>query len=408
MRVNHKRSLRILYLTQHTHPDPGAPATRSFDLSRFWTEAGHRITVLAAGQSTAAGQNNNGFDRVRVVRCPVRPVDPAHTSDIIRFQAGFALKAAVMAVQVCRRWRPDVVLASVPALSVLVPALAAVSVSGASLVVEVRDIWPEELIAFGFPSSGPLPALVDSLLQAAYRRADRVVTVTEGFKTRLLQKGIPFRKLSVVPHGADLQTFKPLPSENWFRRDHGWDNDIFIALYAGNMGRAQGVADLVEAARFLPESIRLVLVGRGNQRRCVEQAVKWNSFGNIVLLSNQPRTVMPWVYAAADVCLVPLRQTSVLADAVPSKLAEIMACGRPVIASLAGAAADLVGQSGAGMAVPPGDPETLARAVIDTARKSRDELKAMGQSARVFAEQNFDRRLHANEYLKILTRVCHE
>ena len=124
-----------------------------------------------------------------------------------------------MAMQLSRRWKPDVVLASVPALSVLVPALAAVSASGASLVLEVRDIWPEELIALGFPSSGPLPALVDSLLRIAYRRADRVVTVTDGFKTRLLQKGIPSRKVSVVPHGADLQAFRPQRLDNWVRRD---------------------------------------------------------------------------------------------------------------------------------------------------------------------------------------------
>ncbi|MDP7420775.1 MAG: glycosyltransferase family 4 protein [bacterium] len=416
MQANPRRPLRILYFTQYTFPDPGAPAVRSFDFSRMWAESGHEVTVVAAVPGFRTGAELPGYQvpkfihersgDVRFLRCPLPSVGIQGPLKQILGQAVFAGNAAVLTMALCRRWKPDVVLASVPELSVLLPALTAVYMSETSFILEVRDIWPDELVSLGFPSCGPLPFLVESVLKTAYLRADHVVTVTKKFGDRLRDKGVSPAKMTVVPHGADLSFFRPLPRMNWLREEHGWGEDIFVLLYAGNMGRAQGIDMLVQVARNLPDSIKIVLIGSGNQRSRIQRNVRWNSFGNIVVLPSQPRASMPWVYAAADAVVVPLKGVPVLEDAVPSKLAEIMACGKPVIASLAGVSAELVERAGAGIVVEPDNLYNIVRAAIDLSAKPKSELLNISHASRTFAEKYFNRHQHAMMYEKILLDVA--
>ncbi len=339
------------------------------------------------------------------MRCPAHPVKSRSMARMMLGELELMTGAACLAARLVVRWRPDIVLLTVPQFSMLIPALAAAGIAHAPLVLEIRDIWPDELIPLGFPAWGPLPALLTFLMSTALRCASRVVTVTEGFKTHFESKGVPGQKITVIPHGADCSVFRPLPVNNWFRNEHGWGENEFVFLYAGNMGRAQGLDSLLEAVALFPRCVKTVLVGNGCMRDRLEDIIYHHARDRAVVIDSLPHSCMPWVYASADTCLVPLRRAPILKRTVPSKLCEVMACGRPVVASLDGEAAELVRRASAGVVVETESPGALAQAVTELASYPKERLDMFGQSGRTFAERHFDRRKHALEYERLFREV---
>jgi colanic acid biosynthesis glycosyl transferase WcaI len=240
----------------------------------------------------------------------------------------------------------------------------------APFVYIVQELYPDIAVRLGVLRNRSLLRVLYALERFVYRRAARVTAIAPGMRRRLLEKGVPGEKAILIPNFVDTSRLAPLPKDNPFARERGLV-DSFVVSYAGNMGLAQGLETLLDAARLLREEpgIRFLILGEGVLRDALQQRVRDEVLNNVLFLPHQPFERMAEVYGTSDLNLVPLAAEAG-GDALPSKVYRILACARPILA-LADEGSDLaafVRETGCGLVVPPARPRELAEALRAVAR----------------------------------------
>lgn len=362
--------MRVALVTHYYEPELGAPQRRWSAFVQRWVAAGHEVEVLAplphypTGRGT--GAHSLGHERGRhgetVIRLPFLRHGRSRATRLL----DQSLTAAFAGV---RRGRWDVVIATAPGLPSLVAGRALARRAGAMFVVEMRDVWPDLLQQSG--SGGRLGAKLAPVITWTQRSADLVVTVTDSFADVLRSRGM--RRVEVVPNGVDVGATPWLPpAEN--------GQDRLEVLYLGNLGESQRLETAITAAAIAGPGVRLTLVGDGVDRPVLKKLADGTS-GRVRVLDPVSGDARWPLYRGADTCLVQLRAWEAFRATVPSKLYEVMAVGRHVSAGLAGTAAHIVQESGAGDVVPPESAEGLAalwqqlaaaRGRLDTGRRGRE------------------------------------
>ena len=257
-----------------------------------------------------------------------------------------------------------------------------------------------------FPSDAFMVRAGRWLARFLYRQADHITPVTANKREKLINKGVPPEKLTVVANGVDLDQVS-LAEDSRKRTELGLDGQ-FVILYAGLIGHAQGVGIAVEAADQLREhkDVHFLIVGDGVRREALEQRVEELGLDNVTMLPCQPRAEIPAFLATADVCLVPL-ENSDIRTAVPSKLLEAWAYRRPVILAAAGEPASIVSACGGGVVIPPGEPSRLAQTVRQL-KDDQQRLDACARRGRAYVQKHFDRRTLARQMESVLRHVVDE
>jgi glycosyltransferase involved in cell wall biosynthesis len=406
-----RTALRILYLHQHFSTPAGSTGTRSYHMASALAAAGHIVT-LACGRYQGAvsgleGPFRHGVRQGAVAGFEVREFDIACGNAqglAARSLAFLRYAAAASRLTLGTRW--DLIIASSTPLTVAIPALLARAWSGTPFIFEIRDPWPElprALSAQGGGVPGPVLAAMDRLANAACRRAAAVVALTEGMAEVALARGADPRHLAVLPQGADAAMFGA-EGQGW--RPDGLAPGTVLALYAGAHGRANGLDQLLDAAALLRGSrVRVLLVGEGAEKpRLMARAVEEDL--PVDFLPPMPKTRLAGLLAGADLGLLCLAPVAEFAEwTAPNKLAEGLAAGLPMVANVPGAAARLLAESGAGLAVPPGDPAALALALQALATDPARRL-AMARAARAMAVQRLDGRRIALALVALADRVA--
>lgn len=406
--------MKILFVSQYFPPEPGAPAARVSELARAWAALGHDVTVLTGMPHHPTGVvppeyrgallRHERFGEAKVLRTWLYA--SANKGKVRRSAsyASFGLSAALLG-----HWsvaRPDLVVATSPQILCALAGRAIAALRRVPFVFEVRDLWPESIVAVGALAAGhPIVRKLEQVEEHLYRAASAIVVVTDSFRERLLERGIPAEKVHVVKNGVDLDRFHPAPKATALRARLGWEK-LFVAAYAGTHGMAHGLDAVLDAARLLRDQpqIRLLFVGEGAERQRLEQRAWDEGLVNVRFLGALPREEMAEVYHSADALIVPLRRAELFKTVIPSKIFEILACERPVLLSVEGEAQRLVEASGGGISLPPEDPAALAKAIIEL-EQDPQRAAELGREGRAFVQRHFDRKTLARRYLGILARV---
>lgn len=406
--------MRILYVSQYFPPEIGAPAVRVHELARHWVQQGHDVTVLTGFPNHPTGILNPAYrrqfrrltvresvDGINVVRSWLIPLPNRKAAERILNYSSFCVSAALRGLFLKKF---DVVIATSPQLLVGLSGLAISRLRGAKFVFEVRDLWPESLIATGISSQDSL--MYRGLLKIStrlYRRADHVVVVTPAFQQHIEKHfGCAPEKISVVPNGVDLDWFDEARATYVPSRD-----GKFVVSFIGTIGNAHGVDVILRAAQLLREShpdVIFRIVGEGAEREKIATSIRDQGFANVEILPQQPRSRVPGLIWDSDVCLVLLKRSEIFKTVIPTKMLEFMACGRPVILGVEGQALELLAEAQAGLAIPPEDAEALAAAILKL--KSDAPLSAIyGQHGKLFIEEKMSRRSTAEAYEQVLIKV---
>ncbi len=403
--------MRILYVSQYFPPEMGAPAARVHELSREWVRQGHDVTVLTAFAHHPTGvkapqdrrvlTRRECVDGIDVVRTYVYATANKGTVKRMVSYASFMLSA--MAIGRLRVRRPDVVIATSPQLLCGVAGYALARTLGAPFVFEVRDLWPESILAVDALRDNALIRALKGVARFLYTRCDRLVTVGAGYSHGIQSRyGIPAEKIAIVRNGIDADLFVPSPRDNEVRRQYGW-GDRFVCLYLGTHGMAHGLHHVLAAAQALrddPDKL-FVLVGEGAEKDNLKRlAAEWR-LPNVQFIDQQPKARVPLFYAACDLGLVTLRDTPLFQEVLPSKIFEYLGMERPILLNVAGEARRVVEDAGAGEYVPADDPAAIVEAVRRLAGQ-RPRLADMGRSGRRHVLEHFDRRALASQYLNLL------
>jgi glycosyltransferase involved in cell wall biosynthesis len=274
--------------------------------------------------------------------------------------------------------------------------------------LEIRDLWPESIVVVGAIRSPRLIRLLEWLEAWAYRKADRIIVVTDAFREYMVRRGIAGEKIVVIKNGVDLDRFTPSDPDALLLRRMNLQGK-FIATYFGTHGMAHNLRTVLEAAELLRDrnDIALLMVGDGAERASLLAEKKERGLQNVVMLPQQAKDQMPSLWALSNVSMVLLRKSKLFKTVIPSKIFESMAMQRPIVLGVDGEARELIEDAQAGVFVEPDDPAALAHAIVEL---SDDEHRCvtMGVNGRRYVGQFFDRRRLAEVYLKVLAELARQ
>jgi len=272
-------------------------------------------------------------------------------------------------------------------------------------VLEIRDLWPEFAIDMGVLKNSTLISMSRWLERFLYARAKHIIVNSPAYKDYLVDRGVSDGKISLIPNGVDKNMFDPTADGLAFQQEFSLDKS-FVVTYAGALGLANDIPVILRAADRLREysHIRFLLVGDGKERPALEKFVENNKLTNVIFTGSVPKSVIPEVLAASDVCVATLQDIPMFRTTYPNKVFDYMASGRPVILAIDGVIRQVVEASGGGVYVRPGDDKGLAEAVrfMDENRKLAQRL---GKAGRDYIEKHFDRSKHAEDFFLLLHRL---
>ncbi|MGH7604140.1 MAG: glycosyltransferase family 4 protein [Gemmatimonadaceae bacterium] len=310
-----------------------------------------------------------------------------------------------IAVAFARIGEIDVVVAPSPPMTIGLVAWLIGVAKRAPFVYNVQELYPDAAIRLGALREGKFLEMLRWIERFIYRKAFAVTTIAPGMAQRISERVENPSKVRIIPNFVDTKYIAARPKDNPFSREFGI-TDKFTVLYAGNMGPAQGLETVLQAAAMTADDSRIkyLFVGEGISREKLVAEARDRGLSNVLFISQQPYTRVPDIYGAADLCLVPLA-AGFTAEAVPSKVYRIMGAERRILA-IAEPGSDLervVAEADAGIVVPPLRAEMLAQAVL--AALKNDGGVTTGK-ARKYVLDNVDRETITSAYSALLTEAA--
>ncbi len=381
--------MRILYLTQWFDPEPNILKGLAF--VRALEAAGHQVTVVTGFPNYPTGRLYPGYrmgwrrreviEGVEVVRLPLYPSHDASSLRRSLTFLSFFLSALIYGL--LRRRRYDLAYVYHPPITVGLAAALAGWVRGLPFVLDVQDLWPDTIAATGMAGAGRLVGVLGAVCAFVHRRAAAVIVQSEGIRAALLARGVPAARLTTIRNWADLPTLET----DFSRPSTEAEPAVFTLAYGGNLGRAQGLETVIEAAALLQarrRDIAIVLHGDGVEAEPL-RAQATAAGVDIVRFAPRisPRAIIE-VFARADALLMSLADDPLFRITIPSKTQFYLAMSRPIVAAVAGEAAEILTRSGAGLVAPPGDAVALAAAIEALADTPRARREAMGRAGEAY------------------------
>lgn len=404
--------MHILIVHQYflTRKDGGGSRWNQF--AKYWSQAGHKITVLAGTVHYATGKKQPEYkgkfvvreregQGVEVLRCYVS--EGYNKSFIGRFWAYISFVFSTILAGLFYVGRCDVLICTSPPLTVGLTGWVLSRLKRIPLVFEVRDLWPETAIDTGVLTNKWLIKMGYWLEKLSYKSSNWVNVLTPAFEKALVEKKkVRPDRISMIPNGADLDIVKPGDRNNWVRQKHQLDDKLVIT-YVGAHGVCNHLIQILEAAKLLRNQpdILFMLVGDGMQKPMLKQkAAEWG-LDNVLFVDSVPKNVIVDYIVASDVCTAVLKKTNTFKTVYPNKLFDYMSAAKPVIVAIDGVARKLVEDAKAGIYVEPENAEEFANAVLRF-KEDSDSWKQCGQSGLKFVSERFARNVLAEKYLDTL------
>jgi len=391
------RFVNLIYIHQHFVTSAGSSGTRSYDIGRYLIEMGHEVTMICGLHDQSALPciprwrlfHVQQIDGIKVVACNVVYSNkfnvPARLWSFVKF-------AALATVAVLSVRSPDLIFATSTPLTVGLPGRFGAAIRRIPYVFEVRDLWPEDLLAAGRLKPGLQYRAWEWLELFCYTAASKVLLVSSGYHGRLLERGLPPDQLETVALGADGRLYADMHPDLAYIKQHGLAGKT-IAVYAGAHGDANGLMQVIDTAEKLRDrdDIALLLIGDGKAKSRIRTSVAERSLENVHLVDPVPKHRLPDVLAACHIGLIILKQITRPRWVMPNKLFDYMFSGLPTIVNFPGTTAEFVEVAGVGLASTPGSAEDLA-AKIKYLADDRELRRAIGHRAREVAWREYDRR----------------
>lgn len=275
-------------------------------------------------------------------------------------------------------------------------------------VYNLQDIFPDTLAGAGLAKKGGLLWKIGRKIENfTYHHADKIIVISEDFKKNILAKGVPEKKIEIVYNWVDEKAVHPVAKEeNPLFEELGIPKNVFTVVYAGNLGNAQNLTILLDAARQLTD-IQFVIFGTGGLEEGIRNRIQKDCIHNVFLKPLQPYEKVSYVYSLGDACIVSCKE-GLGGSALPSKTWTIMSCGRPVVASFdEGELKHILEKNNCGVFTHAGNVQELTEAIKELA-SDPIKCKLMGENAREFILNNLTKESGTNRYVEILKSVIVE
>lgn len=405
--------MRILFLSHYFPPEVNAPASRTYEHCKQWVQDGHEVTVVTCAPNHPRGIVYEGHRNTLFQREKRDGIQIVRVWTYVTANEGFLKRtlnylsymiAAVLVAPFLSRC--DVVISTSPQFFNGLAGYLVSRLKRAPWILEIRDLWPESIVAVGAITYRPVIRLLERLESFAYRKATHLVVVTDAFKAHMLARGIPSKKVTVIKNGVDFSLYKEPPHGSLgLLRELGLEGK-FVVSYFGTHGMAHCLQTVLEAAQELQDrkDIVFLLVGDGAERSRLVSMRDEMKLSNVVMLDQQPKEKMPELWSLSNVSLVLLKKSTLFKTVLPSKIFESMAMEKPVILGVEGESAELVMSAGGGICIQPEDGKDLAGQVLKLYR-DRTLCHKLGASGRRYVLEHFDRQVLARRFADVMLLV---
>jgi glycosyltransferase involved in cell wall biosynthesis len=397
--------MRALLIHQAFASTGSAGGTRHFEFASRLAARGHSFTVVTSGRDPMTGEKARIDGLPEGLRLRTSYMYPAlHRSFLWRMVSylSFMVSSVLSALFA---GKVDVVIGTSPPIFQALSAWMVSALRRRPFLLEIRDLWPEFAVDMGLLRNPVLIALSRRLERFLYARSDHILVNSPAFVDYLRTRGIPEKKVDLIPNGVDPEMFAPKSDGNGLREGLRIEGK-FVVTYTGALGLANDIPTILRAAdRLQGESrIHFLLVGDGMMRPRLESMSRGLGLKNVTFLGSRSKAEIPEILAASDAGVATLQDIPMFRTTYPNKVFDYMAAGRPTVLCIDGVIRQVVETGNAGVFVRPGDDRALARTVLSLSREP-EKARAMGESGRAFVENHFHRSAHAAQFEDLLLRI---
>ena len=400
--------MRILILTQWFDPEP---TFKGMFFAKALQNAGHEVEVITGFPNYPGGKLYPGYklkwlqkeivDGVKITRVPLYPSHDQSAKKRIANYISFAFTSTLYGVFGAEK--ADVIYVYHPPITVGLAGAIVGILRRTPFVYDVQDLWPDTLRASGMLTNRRILSVVNKACNWVYKKASHIVVLSPGFKKKLIEKGVPERKLSVIFNWCDEYSLLKDSSEEETMLPRG-----FNVVFAGNMGPAQALDVVLDAGKLLLASnpqVNLVMVGGGLDVDRLKKEATSRNLSNIHFISRMAIDEIGKVLTEADALLVHLKDDELFSITIPSKTQAYLAKSRPIIMAVKGDAANLVNEAQAGICIEPENPEQLSWAVSQLVGMSADARIQLGKNAAEFYQTTLALQVGMKHFLDIFDDV---
>ncbi len=402
-------NMKILFLTDNFPPEVNAPATRTYEHCVEWVRAGAEVTVITCAPNFPKGKVYEGYrntwhreeqmDGIRVIR----------VWSYITANEGFVkrildyLSFAFTAVWASLGVKADVIIATSPQFFTAVGGYWASVLKRTPWIMEVRDLWPESIRAVNAMANSSVLDWLERIELFLYRKASRVVVVTESFEENIVSRGIDAGKMDVVKNGVKLDAYHPIPKDEALLADLQLQNK-FVVGYIGTHGMAHKLDFIMECAREAAKDVHFLFIGDGAEKeKLLQLKAAWN-LHNVTMHPPIPKKEVARYISITDVALVPLKKSDIFKTVIPSKIFENAAMGKPILLGVEGESKAIIESYGAGVCF---EPENKSDFLEKLMMISQDKaLYQRCQAGCTRLAQDFNREKLAGDLLEIIRSVA--
>lgn len=397
---------RLLIITQWFDPEP---TFKGLLFAKELSKRGYDVEVLTGFPNYPGGKVYSGYkikliqkefiDGVSITRLPLYP---SHSnSKLGRIANYLSFSLAVIFYGLFANKKANVIYAYHPPLTVGIAAIIIKFFKRIPVVYDIQDLWPDTLNVTGMVNNSLLLNFISRICQMVYSSVDKIVVLSPGFKENLIDKKVPPEKIEVIYNWADEEVLRSKKGKvpHIICNSHS-----FNILFAGNIGRAQGLETILDSARILKNKnmdIKFFIIGQGLMLRKLKNQSKEMQLDNVFFIPELPMDEIGVILSAADALLIHLKKDPLFKITIPGKTQAYMSVGRPIIMGVDGNAANIIAEANCGILINPENSKSLAEAASSLSMMSSEDLKHMGNNARLYYDKNLSVKRGVDKFIKV-------
>jgi len=398
--------MKILYFHQHFTTPQGSGGTRSYEFSRALIRAGHAVTLVCGSNALAVsglkGKFQSGYrtgvvDGINIIEFEL----PYSNSQGYLKRSILFMKYSIRGVVISMKLNYDIVFGTSTPLTASIPGIISKLLRNKRFIFEVRDLWPELPKAMGVISNPVILMAMDVLESISYKYSEKCIALAPGI-AQGIKKKYPFKKVAIIPNGSDI--FIPQKSSQKA-------SNKFVTVFTGAHGQANGLNAVLDVAYLLKQrgivDVEFQFIGDGKMKPSLIKRAVNEELDNCIFLDPMPKyALFQHLHDHADIGLMVLENIPAFYDGTsPNKFFDYISLGLPVINNYPGWLANMIETHNCGIAVPPGESNTFAEAIIQM-KKDPSENKIMSHNGVELARSKFDRTLLARDFVNFLVQEC--
>ncbi len=399
--------MKILFITDNFPPEVNAPATRGYEHIHEWIKYDNvDVTVLTCVPNFPHGKVYKGYKNRLYQTEKIDGIKVIRVWSYMTLNSGFAKRIidytsfALMAFLIGLFQKTDIIVATSPQFFATWTAWGLHKIKRKPWIFELRDIWPESIQSVGAIKHKRILDILERIELGLYRSSDKVVAVTESFKSNLIGRGIDTNKIDIVTNGSNIELFSPKEKDKELLKSLDLEGK-FIFGYIGTHGMAHSLDFVVKSISKIDDaSIHFLFVGNGAMKERVVQLAKELSLENITFLDPIPKELVPKYLSIIDVSLAPLKKSDTFKSVIPSKIFEASAMQKPTLLGVEGESEKIIKKYNAGLCYEPENEKDFINKIY-ALKNNRELYQSMEKGCLVLAS-HYDRKILAKKMLGII------